>query len=75
MASLESLTAEVRRTAGVAASIKVAVDGLKAKIADLEAQIAALPPSDQAAIDALQAELDTANDVLELVTAVGEPTA
>jgi len=66
MATLQDLIAEVARTRGISASVKSAVEGLKAKVAELtvalEAAIAAADPvAMQAVVDDLKAtnaELD-----------------
>ncbi len=66
MASLADVVAEVRRTTGVAASVKVAVEGLKAKIAELSQQLTdAIAANDPVALQAVVDELDAANDQLD----------
>lgn len=72
MAVLQDIITEVARTKGVAASVKVAVDGLKAKIEQLSADLAvAVAANDPVAMQAVVDELKAVNSELDaLVPAI-----
>ena len=66
MATLADLIAEVARTKGIAASVKTAVDGLKAKVAELTAALeAAMAANDPVAMQAVVDELKATNNELD----------
>lgn len=66
MAVLADIISEVARTRGIANSVKVAVEGLKAKIAELTAALeAAVVAGDPVAMQAVVTDLQAVNAELD----------